>query len=238
MARTAHLGLPLLAPAQAQKHVTVNEALVRLDAAAQLSVISSILDAPPAEATDGASYLLPTGAGGAWDGKADQIAVWSNGGWAYLVPKAGWRTWDEGRGGVLVFDGSAWVADAVAVSPSGAAMLWKVVEFDHVIAPGTSNATLTKVPNQAQVIGITGRVLSTISGTDLTGWRIGVSGSENRYGAGLGLERNSFLVGLSGSPVTYYADTPLVLSAEGGTFASGTLRLAMNLLQLSPPRSV
>ena len=28
---TARLGLPLLQPAQAQKHVTVNDALVRLD---------------------------------------------------------------------------------------------------------------------------------------------------------------------------------------------------------------
>ena len=36
MARTAQLDLPLVMPAQAQKHVTVNEALARLDAAAQL----------------------------------------------------------------------------------------------------------------------------------------------------------------------------------------------------------
>ncbi len=32
MTDTTRLGLPLLAPAQAQKHVTVNEALGRLDA--------------------------------------------------------------------------------------------------------------------------------------------------------------------------------------------------------------
>ena len=32
MTDTSQLGLPLLEPAQAQKHVTVNEALVRLDA--------------------------------------------------------------------------------------------------------------------------------------------------------------------------------------------------------------
>ena len=36
MARTAQLDLPLVAPSQAQKHVTVNEALARLDAVAQL----------------------------------------------------------------------------------------------------------------------------------------------------------------------------------------------------------
>ena len=37
MASTAQLALPLVAPAQAQKHVTVNEALARLDAAAQFA---------------------------------------------------------------------------------------------------------------------------------------------------------------------------------------------------------
>lgn len=238
MASTAHLGLPLLAPAQAQKHVTVNEALARLDAAAQLSVISSSLGTPPAAATDGASYLLPSGAIGAWAGKAGKIAIWSNGGWVYLTPKPGWRTWDESRSGFSAFDGTDWVADAVAVSPNGAGMLWKVIEFDHIITSGTHNVTSVQIPNQAQVIGITGRVTSAISGTGLTGWRIGVNGADDRYGTGLGLERNAHLLGLSGSPVTYYADTPLVIAAEGGAFASGILRLALNLVQLAPPRSV
>lgn len=41
MARTTQLGLPLVLPSQAQKHVTVNEALVRIDAATQLSVRSA-----------------------------------------------------------------------------------------------------------------------------------------------------------------------------------------------------
>ena len=39
MAETAKLTLPLLEAAQAQKHVTVNEALVRLDAAAHLTLL-------------------------------------------------------------------------------------------------------------------------------------------------------------------------------------------------------
>ena len=87
-------------PAQAQKHVTVNEALARLDAVAQLRVVSSERRRrrrPPA--ADGASYLVPAGATGDWAGPGGEIAVWSNGGWVYLAPKAGWRAWDESRGG-------------------------------------------------------------------------------------------------------------------------------------------
>jgi hypothetical protein len=65
-----------------------------------------------------------------------------------------------------------------------------------------------------------------------------VAGSDNRYGSGLGLALNSYLRGLSGAPVTYYADTPLLLTAEGGAFAAGTVRLALHLVELEPPQAV
>jgi len=238
MAKTAQLDLPLVMPAQAQKHVTVNEALARLDAVAQLRVISSAELDPPATAGDGASYLVPDGATGAWLGWAGRIAVWSNGGWVFMTPRAGWRAWDESRGGHQMFDGTGWVPDAVAVSPHGAGMTWKVMEFDHAVTPGSTNSTAVVVPSQAQVVGVTGRVVSALTGAGLTGWRIGVSGADNRYGSGLGIGVDSYLVGLSGSPVTYYAPTPLLLSAEGGVFAGGTVRLAMHLVQLQPPRAI
>jgi hypothetical protein len=238
MAKTAQLDLPLVMPAQAQKHVTVNEALARLDAAAQLRVVSSLVQDPPATAVDGLSYMVPAGATGAWQGLAGQIAVWSNGGWSFLAPRAGWRAWDESRGGHQLFDGTTWVPDALVVSPNGAGAKLKVLEFDHVITPGSTNATSTAIPNQAQVLGVTGRVVAELTGTALTTWRIGVSGSDNRYGSGLGTGLNSYLVGLSGAPVTYYASTPLLLSAEGGSFGAGIVRLALHFLQLDPPRPV
>ena len=238
MARTVQLGLPLVMPAQAQKHVTVNEALARLDAVAQLRVVSSFAATPPAAAGEGESYLVPEGASGEWAGRAGQIAVRSNGGWSYLLPRAGWQAWDEGQHSRRLFDGTEWVPDAVVASPGGAGMAWKIIEFDHVVAPGASNLTAVGIPNQAQVLGVTGRVVAALAGPGLTGWRIGIAGSDNRYGSGLGVALNSYLVGLSGSPVTYYAPTPLVVTAEGGSFASGQIRLAMHVTYLIPPRSV
>jgi hypothetical protein len=238
MAKTAQLDLPLVMPAQAQKHVTVNEALARLDAVAQLRVVSSVVAAPPAAAAEGASYLVPGGATGTWSGMAGRIAVRCNGGWVFMAPRAGWRAWDENRGGHQTFDGSGWVPDAVVVSPNGAGTTWKVVEFDHPVTPGATNTTAVTIPSQAQVIGVTGRVVSALSGSGLTGWRIGVAGSDNRYGSGLGIGLNSYLVGLSGSPVSYYAPTALLLTAEGGSFGSGMVRLALHLAGLEPPRPV
>ena len=47
MANTTHLQLPLLAAAQAQKHVTYNEAIQRLDGLVQLSVKDRDLISPP-----------------------------------------------------------------------------------------------------------------------------------------------------------------------------------------------
>jgi hypothetical protein len=237
MARTAQLDLPLIVPAQAQKHVTVNEALARLDAVAQLRVVSAIEATPPASAAEGAAWIVPAGATGGWTGEAGRIAVWSNGGWIFVAPRAGWRAWDESRGGHRMYDGGAWVADAVAVSPHGAAMTWRVVEFDHAVTAGATNATAVSIPNQAQVVGVTGRVVEALTGPGLTGWRIGVAGTDNRYGAGLGAAAGSYLVGLSGSPVTYYAPTPLLISAEGGSFAAGVIRLAICLVELLPPRA-
>lgn len=237
MSRTAQLALPLVLPAQAQKHVTVNEAFARLDAAAQLRVVSFTQVAPPSSAVDGAGYVVPAGASGAWAGKAGEIAIWSNGGWIYLTPQAGWRAWDEARGASRTFDGTSWVANAVAVSAGGAATTSRVLEFDHSIASGGTNLTAVTIPAAAQVLGVTGRVLAAITG-GVTGWRIGVPGSNDRYGSGLGTAANSYLLGMSGAPVTYYAATPLLLSAEGGAFATGSVRLSVHLVELVPPREV
>jgi hypothetical protein len=203
-----------------------------------LRVASSTLSSPPPAADEGAAYLVATGASGDWAGQVGRIAVRSNGGWVFLAPRAGWRAWDEGRGGQLLHDGTAWVADAVVASPNGAGTTWKVLEVDHVVVPGATNSTGVAIPAQAQVVGVTGRVIAALTGAGLTGWRIGVAGSDNRYGSGLGTALNSYLTGLSGSPVSYYAATPLLLTAEGGGFGAGRIRLAVHCVGIEPPRAV
>jgi len=238
MARTAQLQLPLIAPAQAQKHVTVNEALTRLDAIAQLRIKSFDLLVAPSSPKDGDAYLVNAAPVGAWDGQAGKIAIWNNGGWIFLLPKSGWKAWDESAQCTRMYHGSGWMADAVAVSPGGAGTRYRVIEFDHVVVAGATNSTAVSIPGGAQVIGVTGRVVASLSGSGLTGWRLGVEGSDNRYGSGLGISQNSYLLGLSGSPVTYYSETPILLTSEGGSFAGGTIRLALHVVQLEPPKAI
>src|SRR6188472_674929 len=135
MPSTAHLALPLVMPAQAQKHVTVNQALTILDTVTQLRVTDSATMTPPVSVSEGDAFLVPAGAGGEWEVRRGSVAVWNNGGWAYLSPRPGWRAWDEGLSAWQIFDGEAWVANALAVSPGGARLTARVLEFDHTFAP-------------------------------------------------------------------------------------------------------
>lgn len=68
--QSARLGLPYLAAGQMQKHVTLNEALTRLDVLTQTAVVSRTQTDQPGDPDDGALYILPADAtGAAWAGK-------------------------------------------------------------------------------------------------------------------------------------------------------------------------
>ena len=108
MTDTPLLGLPYLDAAQAQKHVTHNEALRILDACVHLAVVSR-LAAPPSGAPDeGARYLVAEGATDAFAGHADAVAAWQDSAWRFLSPRAGWRLYVLGEDRDLLHDGVAW----------------------------------------------------------------------------------------------------------------------------------
>lgn len=108
MDRTPNLSLPYITAAQAQKHLTHNEALRDLDGLVQLSVLDRDRATPPGSVVDGARYVVAPGASGAWSGHVGEIAVGRDGGWGFLVPGEGWLAWvvDEAR--LCVWDGAAW----------------------------------------------------------------------------------------------------------------------------------
>lgn len=103
------LALPLIAPAQAQKHVTHNEALMRLDTIAQLCVEQFGAVAPPPVPAQGAVYALGDGAQGAWAGQDGMLATWLDAGWRFIQPGAGWRAWGKAAGELRIHDGTSWV---------------------------------------------------------------------------------------------------------------------------------
>ena len=95
MTISPNLSISYLVSDQAQKHVTVNEALRMLDALVQLSVLSQTQVTAPATPLDGDRYIVGAGATGVWLGKEAQIAAYQDGAWAFFPPNTGWQSWDE-----------------------------------------------------------------------------------------------------------------------------------------------
>lgn len=109
------LSLPYVQPAQAQKHVTLNEALRILDAVTQLSVLSTELTSPPAQPAPGDRYIVADQASGAWAGQDQRVAAWVDSTWQFFPPSLGWRADVANTGGQVRFDGTSWQSTSEAV---------------------------------------------------------------------------------------------------------------------------
>jgi hypothetical protein len=121
MDATSNLSLPFIVAAQAQKHVTHNEALRVLDAVVQLSVLDRDLTAPPVSPAEGARYIVAGSPTGAWAGHAGSIAAFQDGAWAFYAPEEGWRAWVADEARLYAWTVSAWVLLPLAC-PDGAAI--------------------------------------------------------------------------------------------------------------------
>lgn len=86
---SARLDLPYVAAGQLQKHVTINEALTRLDALVHAAVASRTVAGQPTDAPDGTLYILPADATGPdWSTRSSgDLVCADSGGWtAVPVP--------------------------------------------------------------------------------------------------------------------------------------------------------
>ena len=106
---TPNLHLPYLIAAQAQKHVTHNEAIRSLDAVVQLSVVDRAHTAPPATPAEGERYIVAGGATGVFADHVGQIAAWQDGGWLFRAATTGWIAYVAAENIAVVWTGSAWI---------------------------------------------------------------------------------------------------------------------------------
>ncbi|MCR9240357.1 MAG: DUF2793 domain-containing protein [Rhodobiaceae bacterium] len=237
MSDSTHLVLPFVEAAQAQKHVTVNEALSRLDALVHLAVESATVAVPPESPTEGARWIVGAGASGAWAGEDGKVAAYIDGAWVFLTPNAGWQAWDAATRTWLLHDGTTWLAGpagtVAALTPNMAATRIETIETDHSILAGAFNDTALTIPDRAIVFGVTGRVLTDITGP--ASWTLGVSADPGRYGNAIGVAAGSTVNGVSGTPTAYYGATSVRVTGTGGDFTGGSLRLALHYLALEIP---
>lgn len=125
--RTTLLDLPFIQPAQAQKHVTHNEAISLLDVIVQLTVQDFDAVTPSVSPIEGETWALGVDPTGVWVGMGGRIASWQHGGWIFITPDTGWRAWGVVAQELRVFDGSLWAVQGA-------------VDFDNLQGLGV-NAT-------------------------------------------------------------------------------------------------
>lgn len=167
---TPRLTLPELIQNQTQPHVPVNASERRLDALVQPTALQ-FEDTPPVTPEDGDVYIIDEAPSGAWAGKADQIAYYSNG-WQYVVPLPGfcmfvlgawanfryadgdphdgWQIEESGGGG-----GSGGSGGGGEAQPSGV-QTFTISASSHDDVPIDSNTGFLEVDTNAQDGVITG----------------------------------------------------------------------------------
>lgn len=222
---TPRLGLPEIAAAQAQKHVTHNEALALLDGLLPAVAVSATTPAAPASPAEGEAYIVP--AGGAFGAvAAGAVAIWQGGVWVEVPGAFGWRllVLDEGR--ERVFAGSrGWLPGAVIGAHGGTLGL---ACLDHEIdLAGAAVQTLAgAIPARAILLGVTSSVVETVTGP--AAFRVGDGSDLSRFGGSLGLAAGSANIGVIGPSATY-APADLIVSAQDGAtpFTAGRLRLSV-----------
>ena len=113
---TDRLSLPLLAAGQAQKELFHNEGLAALDLAVQASVVAVGGNDPPAAPAPGQCWIVGAAPTGAWAGRAQALAGWTQGGWRFVAPTPGLAAWDAASGQVARFAGGAWSVGTVSAA--------------------------------------------------------------------------------------------------------------------------
>ena len=247
MTNTPNLSLPYLAAAQAQKHVTVNEALSLIDALAQMAVVAVGATTPPGTPAEGDRHIIGTGATGAWSGWDNSIALFSGSAWLRLIPQTGWMAWDVSAGELLVWNGNAWIgldaamnlltrASSVRVAQGLAGSATDMVVAEELLSnlSGASVTSTITIPDRAIVLGVSTRTVTAIAGA--SSYDCGIAGEISKFGGSLSVAAGSTNVGVIG-PQAFYSATPIILTANGGNFTGGAVRIAIHYFLPSAPQS-
>lgn len=245
MDTTTNLSLPYILAAQAQKHVTHNEAIRALDAIVQLSVLDRDLATPPGAPAEGARYIVGPSPTGAWAGQAGKVAAWQDGAWAPYTPREGFLAWIADEDVAVVWSGAAWVALSVGGGGMGAASVTVnnsangatnvlAVTEEELTLSGAFVASSIVIPNRAIVFAVSTRTTAAITGA--TSYDCGIAGETNKYGALLSVTLGGTNSGVTG-PTAFYADTPIRVTANGGNFTGGKVRIAIHHMLCGVPTS-
>lgn len=170
--------------------------------------------------------------------------------WSTVTPAQGEVVVDDTNNRALIGDGltaGGWpaaklsevalntaVSNVLALGPNGSKITIAVAEQLVSGLSGASVTAPTQIPNGALVLAVSARVTTAITGA--TSFEVGVSGTLGQFGSGLGITLGSTNEGMIG-PTGFYAATSIILTAAGGNFTAGAVRLSVMYLTFTPPTS-
>jgi hypothetical protein len=110
---TPRFSLSLLAAGQAQKEIIHNEALTRIDALLIPIVESVAPGTVPGTPALGQCWIVGAAPTGLWQGQADALACWTEGGWRFVSPVDAMSVWSRADGLYVHHHSGAWVKGRV-----------------------------------------------------------------------------------------------------------------------------
>ena len=117
---------------------------------------------------------------------------------------------------------------------SHAAGISLVVDEEEITLAGASTDTTMVIPIRAMVLAVSMRVNQLITGA--TSFSMGIAGSTTKFGTTLGVSVGWQQIGLI-TPEAFYSPTPIRLTAAGGNFTGGKVRVAIHRFLFSAPGS-
>jgi hypothetical protein len=121
---------------------------------------------------------------------------------------------------------------SIAAAPHGASVQIGLLETLVTLSGASTNAGV-QIPANSIVLAVSARVVAVITGSGVTAYEVGVSGNPSQFGSGLSLATGSTNYGLIG-PTAFYSATTLTVTATGGSFSGGQVRLSIAYMLANP----
>ena len=119
---------------------------------------------------------------------------------------------------------------SVAAAAHGANVQIGLLETLVTLSGASTNASV-QIPANCIVLAVGARVV--VPTTGATSYEVGVSGNLSQFGSGLSVSSGSTNFGLIG-PTAFYSATTLIITATGGSFSGGQVRLSIAYMLANP----
>jgi hypothetical protein len=225
---TPRLNLPFILPSQAQKEVTHNNALNLLDALMRPVVIGMNVNTPPTGPLAGDCHIVGSAPTAAFTGNTNKIAYYSENGWLFYAPFKWLEVVNEADDTRYVYNGTAWVEFGLLLRDSGEYLRISHKEEEITLSGASTSSTIT-IPDRAMVMAVNSRVTQAITGA--ASFSLGITGDVARYGNALGIALDTTNIGVTQHPYAYYANTTLLLTANGGSFTGGKVKVGIQYFE-------